>query len=145
MFMARVIPRRRTGFVDQAEGPRFQPMAILKGLLAAFVFSFVLFAIVSLVFTYTSFSDSFMPLVATFAGVFSVIFGGFRAAKLAGRGALLNGSMVGLLYGLVVLALGVLALSEPLGSQVLWRMGVAVLCGAVGGLIAPLPRPRRKH
>ncbi|KAF0197033.1 MAG: hypothetical protein FD169_705 [Bacillota bacterium] len=143
--MARVMPRRRAGVANQAEGPRIHLAAILLGTLSAFVLSLALFAIVSILFAYTALPDTFMPLIATFAGVFSVVWGGFTVGRKAVQGALLNGGMVGLLYGLVVLVLGVLILSEPLGTQVLWRLGGAIVCGAVGGFIAPKPKIRRRH
>lgn len=143
--MARVMPKRRAGLANQAEGPRLQPKAILVGTLSAFVLSFALFAIVSLLFAYTALPDTFMPLIATFAGVFSVVWGGFTVGRKAVQGALLNGSIVGFLYGVVVLVLGVLVLSEPLGAQVLWRIVGAIVCGAVGGLIAPTPKIRRRR
>ncbi|MDP3486461.1 MAG: TIGR04086 family membrane protein [Bacillota bacterium] len=143
--MARVMPKRRAVAANQVEGPRIHPTAILRGTLSAFVLSFALFAIVSILFAYTALPDAFMPLIATFAGVFSVVWGGFAVGRKATHGALLNGSIVGLLYGLVVLMLGILVLSEPLGAQVLWRMGGAIVCGAVGGLIAPKPKIRRRH
>ena len=130
---------------DQVEGPRINTIAILRGTLFAFVFSLVLFAIVSVLFAYTALSDTFMPLIATFAGVFSVVWGGFTTGKGSARSPLLNGGIVGLLYGLIVLALGVLVLSEPLGAQVLWRVAGAIVCGAVGGLIAPKPKIRRRR
>lgn len=143
--MARVMPRRRAGQGTQPEGPLFNATALLRGTLSAFILSLVLFAVVSVIFTYTSFSDRYMPLVATFAGVFSVLWGGFSAARLTERGAILHGSLVGLFYGLLVLALGKFVLSEPIASQVLWRMGGAILCGAVGGFVAPRPKVRRKR
>lgn len=143
--MARIMPKRRAGMANQVEGPRLHPTAILKGTLSAFVLSIALFAIVSILFAYTALPDTFMPLIATFAGVFSVVWGGFTVGRRAVHGAPLNGGIVGLLYGLVVLALGVLVLSEPLGAQVLWRIGGAIVCGAVGGLIAPKPKIRRRR
>lgn len=143
--MARVMPRRRSGQATQPESPLFQPMALLKGTLLAFVLSLALFAVVSVIFTYTSLSDRYMPLVATFAGVFSVLWGGFSAARRTERGAILHGSLVGLFYGVIVLALGKFILSEPVSSSALLRMGGALICGAVGGFIALRPRERRKR
>lgn len=143
--MARVMPRRRLGQATQPQGPLFQPVALLKGTLSAFVLSLVLFAVVSVIFTYTSLSDRYMPLIATLAGVFSVLWGGFNAARLTERGQVLHGSLVGFFYGLVVLALGKFILSEPVAAQVFWRIGGALICGAVGGFVAPRPRLRRKR
>ena len=143
--MARVMPKRRAGAVNQVEGSRIQPRAILSGTISAFVLSVALFAIVSILFAYTALPDTFMPLIATLAGVFSVVCGGFTVGRKAAQGALLNGGIVGLLYGLVVLVLGVLVLSEPLGTQALWRIGGAIVCGAAGGLIAPKPKVRRRR
>lgn len=143
--MSRAGISRRGIAREQVEGPRIQPMAILKGTLSAFIFSLVLFAIVSLLFSYTSLSDAYMPLTAIFAGVFSVAWGGFTAARNASRGALFNGGLVGLLYGLVVLALGAFVLSEPLGTQIFWRMGGAIICGTVGGMLAPRPKIRKRR
>jgi len=139
------MPKRRTGLTEQADGPRIQPKAVLKGTLFSFVLSFAFFAIASLLITYTSLSDSFMPLIATFAGVFSVVWGGFTAARNSSRGPLFNGALVGLMYGLVVLGLGVFVLSEPLGAPVFWRVGGAIVCGAAGGLIAPQPKIRKRR
>jgi len=143
--MARVMPKRKTGATNQVEGSRIHPRAILTGTLSAFVLSVALFAIVSILFAYTALPDTFMPLIATLAGVFSVVWGGFTVGRKAAQGASLNGGIVGLLYGLVVLALGVLVLSEPLGTQALWRIGGAIVCGAAGGLIAPKPKVRRRR
>lgn len=120
--------------------PAFQIVPVLKGTGAAILLSFVLFGIVSLIFAYTALPEHYMSLVATLAGVFSVLWGGGYAARMCGRSALLHGSLVGLLYSVLVLAFGAAVLAEPVAREVLWRVGGAVVCGGVGGLLAPRTR-----
>ncbi|MBT9175882.1 MAG: hypothetical protein DDT20_00184 [Firmicutes bacterium] len=95
--------------------------------------------------TYTALTDEQMPLAATITGVFSVLWGGFTAARWVPRGAIIHGGLVGLLYGLLVLLFGRLVLQEPIALLALWRITGVVLCGAVGASLAPRPRLRRKQ
>jgi len=145
MHMARAWPSRRTSQVVTPAGPLLEPLALLKGTLSAFVFSLLLFAVISALVAYTPMTDEHMPLVATITGVFSVLWGGFTAARLASRGAIVHGGLVGLLYGTLVLLLGRFVLQEPTTALMLWRIAGALLCGAVGGAIAPRPKLRRKQ
>ncbi|MBS3937248.1 MAG: TIGR04086 family membrane protein [Peptococcaceae bacterium] len=138
--MARMLPRRGLGRGGEVEQVNFQGLSVIKGTVAALLLSMLLFAIVSLLFAYTALADRHMSLVATISGVFSILWGGSFAARLAGRSALLYGSLVGLLYSLAVLALGAFVLTEPIAAEVLWRVGGAIVCGGIGGLFAPKAR-----
>ncbi|MBT9156424.1 MAG: hypothetical protein DDT37_01409 [Firmicutes bacterium] len=79
--------------------------------------------------TYTALTDEQMPLAATITGAFSVLWGGFTAARLVSRGTIIHGGLVGFLYGLLVLLLGRVVLQEPVALLALWRITGAVLCG----------------
>jgi putative membrane protein (TIGR04086 family) len=145
LFASRRGPSRRKLSQDTASaGPLLEPRALLRGTLSAFVLSFVLFALVSAVVTYTALTDEHLPFIATLTGVFSVLWGGFTAGGSAHRAALIHGGLAGLLYGLLVLLLGRLVLAEPASLLALWRIAGAVICGAIGATLAPRPRLRRK-
>lgn len=143
--VARVMPGRRAVRGAEAAKTAFQVMPILKGTGAAILLSVVLFGVVSILFAYTALPEHYMSLVATLAGVSSVLWGGGYAARKSGRSALLYGSLVGLMYSVLVLAFGAMVLAEPVAREVLWRVGGAVVCGGVGGLLAPKARESLRH
>lgn len=144
--MGRVVARRKPVLTESPAGPTLQARAILRGTLEAFLFSLVLFAAASLIISYTPVSDQLMPLFATLTGFCSVLWGGRKAAKLAGKGFVVNGALVGVIYGLVALALGALMLAEPIVGRTIARAVAAGAVGALGGMLAPRPKTgyRRK-
>lgn len=138
--MGRVMARRKSGLSASPDGPTLQAGAVLRGTLEAFVVSLFLFAIVSLVISYTPVSDQLIPLFATITGITSVLWGGRKAGKIAGKGCLLNGALVGVMYGLIALLIGAIILTEPIAGRTMLRAVGAILVGALGGMLAPKPR-----
>jgi putative membrane protein (TIGR04086 family) len=117
----------------------------MRGTLEAFLVSLILFALASLVIAYTPVSDQLIPLLAAGTGIISILWGGRKAAKLAGKGVLVNGALVGVVYGLIALFLGAIILTEPISSGALMRAAAAVGIGAIGGMLAPKKRSYRRR
>ena len=135
--LARMEYRRKTAVLDDPGGPMLSIAGVSRGCLEAFLMSVVLLAISSLFVTYTPLSDRWLPLLANLSAGTSVFWGGSRSARIAGRGLVLNGALVGVVYGVALLFLGAWLLAEPIVAMSAVRIIVAAFIAGLGGLLVP--------
>ena len=109
--------------------------AFFKGVMLASILTFVIFALFSVVLSYTPLPESAIPyIVFVTQGICSLI-AGFIPAKKAGVKGLITGSLSALLYMLILwLISSLLSDGFYVNSHVLTMFLVSLIFGALGGI-----------
>ena len=109
--------------------------AFLKGILIASVLTFVIFALFSVILSYTPLSEGAIPYIVFITQGIGAFIAGFIPAKRAGVKGLVTGSLSALLYMLILwLISSLLADGFYVNSHVLTMLLVSLVLGALGGI-----------
>ena len=108
----------------------------LKGLALAFIITFVLLLIVSLVLRFTSIRESNMSLFNSFVLVISIVISSAMLGRNVKERGWLNGAILGFIYYLIIIILNFM-FNKPLdfGIFLLVKLLIASALGAIGGMI----------
>ena len=109
---------------------------LLKGLIWAFVLTFLLLTIGALVITYTAVGEETIPLVSLACVVISVAIGAMKSAKTANSKGYLKGALCGMVY-ILVLYITASLMSDKITftSHTLLLFVIGIVVGALGGII----------
>lgn len=117
---------------EKMENPLF-PM--LWGMLYTVVIVLSGSLILALLLEWTSFSETQVPLVMYIINGIALLCGGFMAGRRSPTRGWLHGAVSGLGYALLMLVIGFLAFDMPMGMQAAVFFALAVLLGALGGVL----------
>lgn len=121
--------------IEQSELKK-NSLRILKGSVFAIIISLILLFIFALLLTYTDISETTMvPVVITIVGI-SILIGSMVSTRTISKNGLLNGGLVGLIYGIILYlssSLCLVGFSVTIYSLVM--IAVAIITGMVGGVI----------
>lgn len=107
---------------------------ILSGLFYAFVWMMSGALLLSLLLWLTQMQEQDLSLYTYFVHAFAIIIGGFVAGKRSLTKGWYQGGLTGVLYGLIVLLIGFLALEASIGLTDILLLGAAFLLSAGGGI-----------
>ncbi len=126
----------KSNIITQESEIKKNSIRILKGISFAIVISLILLLIFALLLTYTSISESTItPVVVAVAGV-SILIGSSIATSKIRKNGLLNGGIVGFIYGIILYVSSSLCLvgfTFTLHSIIMLMVGIAT--GMLGGVI----------
>lgn len=108
---------------------------IIKGTLFGLVLSLVLFLIYSMLLSFTSISESTIPMFIHAIVAISVFASGVVAAKITQNMGWLNGLAAGLCYVLILLLLNVLIYDDLTLKSFLTDLLISMVGGCIGGMI----------
>ncbi len=118
------------------ENKTSQVSALVSGIAAAYAITCIVFIGYSLLITYSSFSDSSMPMVVTLTSLASVIVAGFDAAKGAESKGWLWGIIAGVIYAVILAAIGFwVNKGFTFDSRTITLLVLSVAGGGLGGVI----------
>ncbi len=108
----------------------------LKSLLLAYTITLVLILIFSLLLTFTSLSESKIPLLNTVVMILSIASGSIYGAKNIKEKGFIVGGVIGIVYYLILLLVNLL-FSNSLSFDVfsITRLLLASVIGVIGGMI----------
>ncbi|MBD2870424.1 TIGR04086 family membrane protein [Paenibacillus arenilitoris] len=116
-----------------------KPPLIASPLLAGVLFSIVWLAagalLLSLLLHFTDMKESSLPSSAFLVHSFAALAGGFTAGKRSEKKGWYHGSILGLLYGVMIMIVSFLAQNASLTWHSALLLGAALLAGAFGGMI----------
>ncbi|CAM4131092.1 TIGR04086 family membrane protein [Paenibacillus alkaliterrae] len=119
------------------QAPR--PPLIASPLLAGVLFSIIWLAagalLLSLFLHFSEMKESSLPAYAFSIHAVSALAGGFTAGKRSESKGWYNGSLLGLLYGTIIIIVSFLASNTSLSWHSASLLGAALLAGALGGMI----------
>lgn len=111
-------------------------MGFVRGALIAAAVTLALFALFACLLAYTGLAESAIPVIAVAVEGAGALVSGFCAARGAKSRGFFTGLAAGALYMAIIWMISVLSGSGfTLGSHTLSFLVVAILCGAVGGIL----------
>ena len=136
----------RTGYIkDSTETKRFDIVHTVKCLIMSYLLSVVLLFVLSVVAAAKDLGGETVNICITVITGISVIFCGFMTARGAVRGGLINGTAAGLLYTILLYAIGsIVNGSLAFNVATVTALIVGVVCGAVGGVLGINTRKRKR-
>ena len=109
--------------------------AVLKGIGIGLGITCIVFVICALILTYTNVSDAYIGIVSTVCTAVSALAAGFIWSKAYGKKGLFIGIAAGLIYGVILLAISLIAGGGPLSLGTLTCLVVAAAGGGIGGVL----------
>ena len=79
---------------------------ICKGLIIAYVITMAVFCLFSILYSFTDLKDDFLPLIVRITVVISIAIGAMISCRCINSRGWINGTIVGLLYTIIMLAVG---------------------------------------
>lgn len=107
-----------------------------KSLLLSFIVTLIFFVIFTLIFTYTSLGEKWIPLVNTIILIISISLGAIKMAINSTKKGFINGGIVGLSY-MVLLILFSMVVFKNTGFSIyiLTKLGIGLATGTIAGMI----------
>lgn len=119
-----------------AERQRSRGLCLLKGMAVALAVSCIFFIAYGILLTYTTLSESTIPIAALCCTALSAGIAGFDWAKCIQKRGLLWGLFAGLAYGLLLWLITSFGSGDFALHTTFWRMlAVALAGGGAGGLL----------
>lgn len=110
--------------------------AIFRGLLGAFIISFLLSLLITFILFFTPLSEIFLTPLATLIFFTSILLGSTITAKKAGYKGLIHGIAVSLIYLLLTLSIGIFISADSFSGWLLTKKIIyAVIGGSIGGIL----------
>lgn len=114
----------------------FSFRTVLKSIIISYLFTFLVFAVVSAVITYTAFPEKHIDTVVLITTILSIVISGMIVSAGARANGWLNGGIGGCFYMLVLWALGmVFSNGTPMSKSKIFMLMLGFILGAVGGII----------
>lgn len=107
-----------------------------KGILAACVFALFVFVIMALIITYTSISETIIPMIASIVMVISSAISGMYVGNKFKRRGWLHGIFVGLIYAVLLIFMSWIFINDfTIGRYALYKGVTGSLASGIGGII----------
>ncbi|SHI51361.1 putative membrane protein, TIGR04086 family [Geosporobacter subterraneus DSM 17957] len=107
-----------------------------KGIIAAYLFSLVIFLVMALMITYTNISESILPIFTSVILILSITISGIYTGTKLKRKGWLNGALTGLVYILLLFMMSWIFVDGfSIDRWTLYRTIIAVISGGIGGMI----------
>ena len=108
--------------------------ALLKGQGIAMAFTCIVFALCAVLVTYTDTGMEYIGVISTLCTAVSALIAGYCVSRAYGRRGLAVGMGAGLLYGLIIVLIGLFA-GGMLSVGTLSCITAAVAGGGIGGIL----------
>lgn len=130
---------------DSSEQRGFDIVHTAKCLGVSYILSVVLLFILAICATVWDMEAGAVNICVTVITGISVLFCGFTSARGAGRGGLINGIIAGVLYTLLLYAVGsIVSGSIGFNAATISALLVGVFCGGLGGVLGINTKRRRR-
>lgn len=119
---------------------------VFKSIIKAYVLSLVLLATFAAILTYTSFSESSIPIAVMVVSIISILYASKCSAKKAKSRGWLIGSITGFTYMFILYLISLVFIERPVfDMHVLLIWVVGLISGAIGGIIGiNLKKPEKR-
>lgn len=109
---------------------------IFKGVAISYIFTFVSFLIFAILLSTTNISDSYIPGVICIISFMSILIGSASCTKKANSQGLIWGSIVGLIYSIILyLISSLLFVGFSVPVSCFYLIALSVLFGGIGGIV----------
>jgi len=122
------------GTVGSVNPVRVKP-PLITGLIYAFIFMAICTIVLSFMLWLSDLGEHSLSSAAFIIHGVSVLAGGFVSGRHSLRKGWLNGSMVGLVYAIIIILVGFLGFDAGLHLQTFILTGICIAAAAVGGML----------
>ncbi len=130
---------------ENEEIKSFDVIHTAKCLGLSYILSVVLLFGLSVAATLWDMENGTVNIIITFITGISVLFCGLMSAKGVGRGGLLNGIIAGVLYTVILYAIGgIITGSLGFNSATVTALLIGLICGGIGGVFGVNMKKRRR-
>ena len=131
------MPARKNTGIRQEEYDTLNPLLLLKGLLASYIVTIPAFLLFALILANLDFPQRLITPVVVVITVISVLTAGAVSTRGVRSKGWLNGSIVGLVYMLILyLFSSIVYKNFAVDRNVLTMTIIGVLSGAIGGIVS---------
>lgn len=121
---------------DTIGGGRAITVGFVRGIISAFIFMLVVFALFACILAYTDVSENVIPVIATAVQAVSALIAGFYTAKGSGSRGGLFGILSGVGYVFILWFIASLAGDGfYFGKHVISMFLISAFFGAIGGIL----------
>ncbi|QIB26542.1 TIGR04086 family membrane protein [Caloranaerobacter azorensis] len=107
-----------------------------KGVLISIAISIICIIVLAVILTYTSLSENVVPILNSIIMIVSIALGAIYTSVKIKKKGWLNGAIIGLLYFILLILVSYIFIrSYKINSHVIIKGIVAIITGAVGGMI----------
>ncbi len=111
-------------------------ISLTKGAIFAYLLTAVVFVVYGLLLTYTETTEKNIQIVVMITTVISVLIGGIIASKGVDSKGLFFGMLVGVVYALIMIMLGLCILPVmKITSKMIMIIVLSISAGGIGGII----------
>ncbi|RKD28028.1 putative membrane protein, TIGR04086 family [Caminicella sporogenes DSM 14501] len=108
----------------------------LKSIVISMAVALVIFLILAAIVTFTSVSESIIPLVSSIVTVLVIAFSGLLAAVKKKKKGFLHGIAIGALYVLIIFILSLIFIDDfSINKIVIIKGIIGIVSGGIGGII----------
>lgn len=109
---------------------------IIKGTIIGLILTIILILIFTIILTYTKLSENLIPLINSVIMILGISSGAVITSRKVDNKGWLSGGLIGILYFLVILVLGLLFIKDfTLEKYSLVKALIAIVTGCIGGMI----------
>lgn len=109
---------------------------LTKGVILSYVITIVFFVFFALLMTYTNLAERTIPTINSVIIMVSIVVGSMYIAIKTNKNGWLNGTIVGVVYILILMILRWIVLKDVVfDTYIFVKIIMAVITGAVGGMI----------
>ncbi|MDK2918441.1 MAG: hypothetical protein PWQ37_1174 [Candidatus Petromonas sp.] len=107
-----------------------------KSIAISALFALVVFLIMTIIVTFTSVSESIIPLVSSVVMILSIAFSGMLTAIKMKKNGLLQGTLTGAIYVTLIILLGWIFIDKFLMDKFVILKGIiGIVAGGIGGML----------
>jgi len=107
-----------------------------KGIVVAFLTTFILFIIFSVLLTYTDFSERYISSVVIISTIISILIASSIVTRNQKNNGWLNGGILGFIYIIILYIInGIIYKKFTLNSQIAIMSFIGIITGIIGGII----------
>ncbi|MDP4094699.1 MAG: TIGR04086 family membrane protein [Bacillota bacterium] len=107
-----------------------------RGIIISYIITIPLFIIFAFILTYTDFPEKYTPTCVILVSMASITTAGAAATRKLRNKGWLNGSIVGLIYMLIMYLFGSIIFKNfNVTSHVVTMLIIGIIIGAIGGII----------
>ncbi|SKC70168.1 TIGR04086 family membrane protein [Maledivibacter halophilus] len=121
-------------FINSKE--KMPRMTYFKSIVKSLIFTLAIMLILAAIITFTSVSESIMPLITSIIIIFSIAFSGLLSAKEIRKNGFIHGLFTGAIYILFILILSWILIKDfSIDKFAIIKGIIGIIAGGIGGMI----------
>lgn len=121
-------------FIDSKE--KMPRLTYLRSIVRSLIITLAIMLILAAIITFTSMSESIMPLITSIIMVLSIAYSGLLSAKQLNKNGFMHGLLTGTIYILFIIFLSWIFIKDfSMDKFILIKGLIGIVSGGIGGMI----------